>query len=101
MVGWLDKLTRQRLAQIDSSDLPNLPKASLGQGRFENALGIAFAFAGGIALVVLAYASLRYVLSRGNAEETTKARNTIIDALIGLAIIIGSFGIISFIMGFI
>ncbi len=97
----LNTLAFGLLAQIPSSNLDSLPKVNLSAGpggSLQTILSVMFAVAGGIALIMLTYGSLRFVLSRGNPDEVSKARNTMIDALIGLAIVITSFGIISFVV---
>lgn len=42
--------------------------------------------AGIVATVFVIYAGFKYVMSRGNPQEAAKARQTIIDAVIGVAI---------------
>ncbi len=88
------------LAQINKSDLTDLNglPTSFGQSNIEKGLTIAFGIAGGIALIVVAYGGLKFVLSQGNPQEVTKAKNTIIDGLIGLAVIVASGGIVGFVV---
>lgn len=91
----------QRFAQSltqDDAGLGNLPD-SAGSSQISSVLTIAFGIAGGIALVVIAYGGLKFVLSQGNPQEVTKAKNTIVDGLIGLAIIIAAGGIVGFVVG--
>ena len=61
-------------------------------------LTIAFGVAGGVALIVVAYGGLKFVLSQGNPQEITKAKNTIIDGLIGLVVIVAAGGIVAFVV---
>jgi cbb3-type cytochrome oxidase subunit 3 len=42
--------------------------------------------AGLVAMIFVIYAGFKYVLSRGNPSEAAKARQTIIDAVIGIGI---------------
>lgn len=90
------------LAQINRSDLNNsgIPTGSLSQTNFANGLRVALGIAGAIAVIVVTFGGLKYVLSNGNPQETAKAKNTIIDGMIGLAIIVTAFGIVSFVVGF-
>ncbi len=83
------------LADIKGSEI-NIPKGNLTHRSFTSGLQVAFGIAGGIALALVAYGGLKYVLSQGNPQETAKAKNTIIDALIGLAVIIFAFTIVNF-----
>jgi len=89
------------LAQISKSDLRDINQlpTTFSDDNFANGLRIAFGVAGGIALVVVAYGGLKFVLSQGNPQEITKAKNTIIDGLIGLTVIVGAGGIIGFVVG--
>ncbi len=89
------------LAQvIQKNQLPDLNQlpTTLDRSNVENGLTLAFGIAGGIALVVVTYGGLKFVLSQGNPQEVTKAKNTIIDGLIGLAIIVAAGGIVTFVV---
>jgi lysylphosphatidylglycerol synthetase-like protein (DUF2156 family) len=52
-----------------------------------------------IAVIVIIYAGIQYMLSQGDPAKTTTARNTIIYAAIGLAITALAFTIVSFVTG--
>lgn len=88
------------LAQIPKSSLPELNRlpTKFDSSNVANGLRVAFGIAGGIALLVVAYGGLKFVLSQGNPQEVTKAKNTIIDGLTGLAIIVASGGIVGFVV---
>ena len=53
--------------------------------------------AGMAAVIYVIYGGFQYLTSQGNPEGTTKARHTIINALIGLVLAILSVGIVAFI----
>lgn len=95
IVSWLV------FAQIRKGDLTEINRlpTDIGDSNVNNALTVAFGVAGGISLIVVAYGALKFVLSQGNPQEVTKAKNTIIDGLIGLAIIVAAGGIVGFVMG--
>ncbi|HTE57397.1 MAG TPA: hypothetical protein VK694_01525 [Verrucomicrobiae bacterium] len=86
------------LAQLDATDVNGLPQGDLTNTTFQTGLRIVFGIAGGAALVILGYGAFQYVISQGNPQSINKAKNTIIDALIGLIIIIFAFSIISFVV---
>lgn len=88
------------LAQIDRHEagLGGLP-TRVGDSNISTALTVVFGIAGGISLIVVAYGGLKFVLSQGNPQEVTKAKNTIIDGLIGLAVIAAAGGIVGFVVG--
>lgn len=88
------------LAQIDQNDI-NLPNKDIVNfnGSIANVLQLVFMAAGAVALIMITLAGLKYVLSQGNPQETAKAKNAIIDAVIGLVIAIAAFSIVRFFVG--
>jgi hypothetical protein len=85
------------LAEVTKSEF-SIPKTKLDDASFATVLQIIFGLAGGVALIVLMLASLKYVLSRGDPAGVAKAKNAILYALIGLAICAASFSIIGFVV---
>lgn len=85
------------IAKVSGSDF-DVPKAILDGGSFGSILQIVFGIAAAVALIVLMLASLRYVTSQGDASAVAKAKNTIIYAIIGLAITATSFSIVTFVV---
>lgn len=85
------------LAQVDikPGDI-DVPKGPLGSGNISSILQIVFGVFGGTALIIITLAGFKYVLSQGNPQETAKAKNTILYALIGLVIAISALGIVTF-----
>lgn len=51
------------------------------------------------AVAMVIYGGVSFITSQGNPEDTTKARNTIINALIGLLLAVMAAAFISFIAG--
>ncbi len=82
-----------------TDDSFDVPKAELGQGSLNTVLQVVFGFAAALAILMLVIAGLKYVLSRGEAAEVAKAKNTIIYALIGLVIAASAFTIVTFVVG--
>lgn len=78
-------------------NLPN--KNGVDANTAQKVLQIVFGFAGAIALLVIIIAGLQFVLSQGDPQKTAKARSAIIYAIIGLAISILSFSIVTWIIG--
>lgn len=83
---------------INPNDV-NVPKGDLNDGGFKLVLQIVFGVAGGIALLIVALGALKYTLSQGNAQEITKAKDTIIYAIVGLIVCIMAFSLVSFVLG--
>lgn len=86
-----------RLAQLVDESQVDIPKVSADGADVQNIINIVFAIAGGIALLMITIAGTQYVLSLGDPQKTAKAKNTIIYAVVGLVVVIASFGIASFI----
>ena len=84
-----------RLALITKPD--TLPKADLTSGTIQSVLHFVFGLAGILALLLISIASLRYVISRGDAENVKKAKNTILYAIVGLVIAMSGYGIVTFV----
>jgi hypothetical protein len=70
----------------------------LGSSNIEAALKIMFGLAGGIALVIVTIGGFRYAVSQGNPQETAKAKNTVLYALIGLVVTVSAFAIVQFVI---
>lgn len=85
------------LAQVTPNDF-DIPQGNLGQGSVNTIFQIVFAIAGAIALIVLLLASLKYVLSRGDPQAVAKAKNTILYAVVGLAVSASAFSIVAFVL---
>lgn len=84
--------------QIDPGDI-GVPQGGLGENNISSILKLVFGVAGGIALLIVTIAGFKYVLSQGNPQETAKAKNTILYALIGLAICLMAFSIVGYVVG--
>jgi len=63
-----------------------------------NALGFIYFAIGLIAVIVISYAGFTYVTSAGSPEKLTKAKQTIIYAIIGLVVAIGAWAITAFVL---
>ncbi len=63
--------------------------------RFTN---IALYVVGVLSVIMLIWGGLRYILSGGDAKKITDAKNTILYALIGLAIAFFAFAIVNFVL---
>lgn len=83
-------------SQITSGEL-EIPKGEVGPSNVDNVLGIVFAVAGAIALLIITLSALRYVLSQGDPQSTAKAKNGIMYALIGLIVVVFAVAIVAFV----
>lgn len=61
---------------------------------FTNVVRAALMFAGTVALILIIYAGIRFITSGGDAKQAQGARQIMTYAIIGLIIILTSFGIL-------
>lgn len=60
-------------------------------------ISIILSFVGIIFLAIMFYAGLRWMTARGNEEFATKAKDAMFAAIIGLILVVASYGIATFI----
>lgn len=80
-------------------ELPNknITDTSL-QNTIGNVLSIVFGVLGAISVLVITIAGLQYILSGGDPQKTAKAKDTILYAVIGLAVAVLAFSIVRFVL---
>jgi hypothetical protein len=61
----------------------------------ERVITYALFFIGAIALVFVIYGGVLYITSGGDAEKTTKARNTLMYAILGVIVVVISYAIVT------
>ncbi len=92
-----------KFAAIINEDDINIPKTDLdtvgGNSPVITGLNIFFGIAAAVAVLVIAISALRIVISRGNSQDVTKARDAIIYASVGLVVIMTAFAIVTFVVG--
>lgn len=81
-----------------------LPKPGDSQGnvsgnQLQDILKIAFAILAALAVLFIVLGALRMVTSQGNPQEASKARSTIIFALVGLLVALLAEAIVAFVLG--
>lgn len=64
-----------------------------------NVLQIILALSGLVAVGMVMFAGFTYITSNGNAPQITKAKDTLINWVIGLIIIIGAYAIVGLVAG--
>lgn len=84
---------------ISPDDIKSVPQAPLQNGNISEVLKVVFGFAGGISLLIITIAGLKYTLANGDAQAISKAKDTILYAIIGLVISLLAFSIVSFVIG--
>jgi hypothetical protein len=76
-----------------------LPTVNASSANLQSALQVAFGVIGGIAVIMIMYGGLQFILAQGDPQNTVKARKTIIFSVVGLGIAISAEAIVSFALG--
>ncbi len=71
--------------------------ANADQSTIDRVVNIVFSLAGGLALLFTVIGGLRFILSSGDPQNTARAKNTIIYALVGLLVTMFAFAIVKFV----
>ena len=89
------------LAQIniDPGDLEIPKTGSPDNNDVADLLRIVFGLAGAIAVLVIVIAGIMFILSQGDPQKSATARNMIIYAGVGLAVMVAAFSLVSFVAG--
>lgn len=66
---------------------------------WDTASKIVFGLMTAVAVLVLIWAGVQYITSGGSPEKAKKARATIINAILGIVILVTAYGILSLILG--
>lgn len=74
-----------------------LPKTSTNL--VSNVMKIAMGVLGGISVLIIIWAGMKYTLSQGDPAKTAEAKNQIIYAAIGLAVALSAGAILTFVSG--
>ncbi len=87
---------------IEAAKTPEMPSDLTGAGGvIDKVTSTILAVLGFLAVIMLIIGGVKYTTSAGDAKAVTDAKNTILYALIGLAIAILSYSIVKFVIGLI
>lgn len=87
-----------RFSQIVNPDSINIPKSGADNSVIQDGLQILFGIAAAVAVLIIAISAFRLVISRGNSQDISKARDAIIFASIGLVICMTAFMIVTYVV---
>lgn len=73
----------------------NSPLPRTSDNLIENIVYVAFGVLGGISLIILVWAGMKYTLSSGDPAKTAEAKNQIIYAAIGIAVAVSATSIVA------
>jgi len=83
-------------AGVDLSSLPNPPA---DHNQIQTILQIIFGVVGALAFLFLVIAGFRYIISTGDPQDTEKAKNAIIYALVGILLAVFAEAIVTWVVG--
>jgi len=67
------------------------------QSRTGQIIGFVLSFVGVLFLILMIYAGLTWMTAGGNQEQVKKARSLMINAILGLIVVMGAYGLTAFI----
>lgn len=82
----------------DAGDL-NIPDVKADATTIETVVNILFYLAGALSIIFIIIGGLMYIFSAGNPDTAKKARTTIIYALVGLAVTVLAYLIVTVVLG--
>lgn len=78
----------------------NTPTTLFGEGSiFTQVVNVLLFIIGAVSVIMLIVGGIRYTISAGDSTNVTAAKNTIMYALIGLAVAFLAFAIVNFVLG--
>lgn len=75
-----------------------LPDVAANPSTLEKVLSVAFLAVGALSAIFIIVGGLQYVISAGDPQQTARAKNTIIYAVVGLAISVFATAIVNFVL---
>lgn len=76
-----------------------LPTAGASSGNLQHLVQIVLGTLAAVAVLIIVIAGLKFITAQGDPQGTTRARETIIYALVGLAIAVLAEVIVTFVIG--
>ena len=84
---------------IESMHAEGMPSQIVGvDGTLSNVINTILYVAGVVAVAMLIFGGIRFMVSRGDKDKVQKAKNTVIYAIIGLILVIFSYAIVNFVV---
>ncbi|HET8690165.1 MAG TPA: hypothetical protein VFL81_01905 [Candidatus Saccharimonadales bacterium] len=76
-----------------------IPKVTADQSTLTGIINALLGLLGIVAIIFIIVGAISYITSNGDAGATSKAKNTILFAIIGLVIAALAYGIVNFVLG--
>lgn len=93
----MKKYTNRLAVAIPDIDI--IQKSTSAESIVKNIINGSLFFIGAIALVFVIWGGILFVTSGGDAEKTTKARNTLLYAIIGIVVVVLAYVIVNWAAG--
>lgn len=91
-------LTTLAQITINNGEIKDLPRNPITDSSISSVLSVVFGVIGAVAVIAVILGGLQYVLSQGNPQTTTKAKDTILYALVGVVVAISGYAIVNFVL---
>lgn len=79
-----------------SSECTGLPTVNAGPTQLGQITGVVFGIVAAISVLMIVISGVKFVTSNGNPESVSKARNTMIYAVVGLVVALSAEAIVAF-----
>lgn len=79
-------------------DVSPLPHSQATAGTISKTLAIVFSVTGALSVLMVVIGGFRYVISQGDPQATSKAKSTIIYAIVGLLVSLAAVSIVTFVV---
>jgi hypothetical protein len=86
------------VAECGSTECPRTSNTKLN-AQVKTIINVMLFIVGIASTIMIIYGAIRFVISRGEPEETKKARNTIMYSVVGLVVAILGFAIVNWVIG--
>jgi hypothetical protein len=84
---------------IKNLNLNGLPHAEANGNAVQTVLSIVIGVVGALCLLFITIGGFRYILSEGDPQAISKAKSTVVYALVGLVVVIMAEAIVAFVFG--
>jgi len=92
-------IVNYNFVKAQNAPVLNLDQASAQlKAKLQNIFSLAFGAAGAIFVVMFLIGGLKYLTSAGNEESASKAKKLLMNAVIGIVIILSSYAIASYVL---
>jgi hypothetical protein len=88
-----------RFSALSPLDISPLPHVTTGAAKVQAILTVLFSIIGSIALLMFVIGGMRYISAQGDPAQISKAKGTLIYALVGVLVSMSAVAIVTFVLG--